>query len=61
MRLEAIAPGQYQDAGEDRRIDEVRCADRGIAHPSGKRREHNTLCHRISALWLGGDDANPIS
>jgi hypothetical protein len=26
-----------------------------------KWREHNTLCRRMSARWLGGDSVEPIS
>ena len=36
MRLEAITPGQDQDADEDRRIDEIRRADGDNVHPCGK-------------------------
>jgi hypothetical protein len=32
-----------------------------LSTPPIKCREHNTLCHHMSARWLGGDSLEPIS
>jgi hypothetical protein len=47
-KLVPIAP--IHDTGDEYRIDGTSFVDWDIVYPSGQRREHNTLCHRIIAL-----------
>jgi hypothetical protein len=51
----AIAP--IHDTGDQPRIDGTSFFDWGMVDPSDQRREHNTLCHRLIALWSSGDSS----
>jgi len=53
----AIAP--VHETGNEYRLDGTSFFDWGMVYPSDQRREHNTLCHRIIALWSGGDSCGP--
>jgi hypothetical protein len=46
-KLVPIAP--IHDAGDEHRIDGTSFSDWSMVHHSDRRREHNTLCHRMSA------------
>jgi hypothetical protein len=45
---------------DEARLDRTSFFDWGMVYTSDQRREHNTLCHRIIALWSGGDGSVPI-
>jgi hypothetical protein len=50
-----VATTPITDTGGEYRTDGASFFDWGMCTPPIQRREHNTLGHRIIALWLAGD------